>query len=88
VCIVTDCLLLTISKWSFLGIDSNPCCDLSLESKVEESKKFKESGDDYWTPGIVKPKEVMKQNNGKLAKVHNQKKTNNNITTNKFNEGR
>jgi hypothetical protein len=26
---------------------------------VEESKKFKESGDDYWRPGIVKPKEVM-----------------------------
>jgi len=63
VCIVTDCLLLTISKWSFLGIDSNPCCDLSLEGKVEESKKFKESGGDYWTPGMMKPKEVMKQNN-------------------------
>jgi hypothetical protein len=30
-----------------------------LESKVEESEKFKESGDDHWRRGMMMRKEVM-----------------------------
>ena len=42
----------------FLGLIQTPAVIL-LESKVGKSKKFRESGDDYWMPGMVKRKEVM-----------------------------